>query len=192
MKEKIYILKKLLLELEESYNNGPKHKLSRNIDGIIDICNELKSELNKENKSTIKVANYCIINTLPFIFKPTIKNDYFEGDYLVNFAQDRTRELKRANAIDQHNKFWMEHKPLKGNIFGSVPKELLTEKSAMSLFNNGWKEAVVDIIEISENNIGTRDVMEFCEENFKNYVLIKEEQTKSHLVLNYKIKDQNQ
>lgn len=145
--------------------------------------------IEEENKRTgVSIhLKYNKINTLPFLYKPINRRNYYDGDYLVKFAEDRTRDLKDAKALDAHNKFWIEHKTVKGNIFGSLPTEFLNEKEKNSLYRNGWRDVSVDILDMKGDNTELRDVIKFCEESFNYYILIKEEQTNSYLILKYNI-----
>jgi len=128
-----------------------------------------------------------IINTIRFLYKPIKRRNYYEGDYLLEFAEERTRELKEAGAIEVHNSFWTEHKSIKGNVFGSVPKELLKEKAINSLAKNGWLETSVNILEIKNRDIDIKEFTNYCEKAFNHFILIQEKTTRAYLVLQYKI-----
>ncbi|WP_432408824.1 hypothetical protein [Wukongibacter sp. M2B1] len=187
MEQEILALKRAIIELERNKSINDDNTVIKNIDKIIYICEKIKEDFQKQDESVYKDVRCAKINTIKFIYKPLRVKNYFEGDYIVRFAEDRSRDLKDAKALDVHNEFWIQHKTIKGTIFGSVPKELLKEKELKSLLMSGWKEAEVDILEIKDCFDDIREIIKFCENRFSNYILIQEELTKSHLILNYKI-----
>jgi len=187
MEQKIMALKRAILELERDKLIKSKGEIIQNIDDIINLCEEIKNNLPKKSIDAYNNIKCSKINTIPFIYKPVLIKNYFEGDYIVKFAEARSQDLKKARALDAHNEFWIQHKTIKGNIFGSVPKELLKEESIKSLVRSGWREAEVDIFDIEDCVEDTREIISFCENKFKYYILIQEELTNSYLILNYKI-----
>ncbi len=187
MMEKVYYLKKMILDLEINYKTINIEELNEKLDNIIDICKDMKKGMVGMNDSYVDPLESKIINTIPFLYKPLTKKNYFEGDYIIKFAEERTEELKEAGALEVHNEFWTEHKPIKGNVFGSIPKELLNEKSLKKILLSGWEDVDVNVIEILEKNITPKRIIDYCEKVYGHYILIKEETTKTYLVLNYKI-----
>jgi hypothetical protein len=189
MEQEIYILKKAILELEKSISLNDEEGFLKIIDEIIDISSKLKKtkkSFGKRDKLNKKIE-YCKINTIPFIYKPITRQNYFEGNYLVKFAEERTRQLQEAKALDIHNEFWVNHKTIKGNVFGSVPKELLNEKALSSLLASGWKETSVNVLDLKNRGEEVKEIINFCEETFNYYILIKEELTNTYMILEYKI-----
>lgn len=190
MQQEIYALRKAIIEIERNIASKDNDVLLKNIDEIIYLCQNLKNSLSQNN--TVKIFESTNIdckkiNRISFIYKPLTQRNYFEGDYLVEFAEERTRELKEAGILDIHNNFWTDHKTIKGNVFGSVPKELINTKAENSLLKNGWREVDVNILDIKNRNINVKEIIKFCENNFEYYILIKEESTNTFLILQYEI-----
>lgn len=187
MKQEILALKRAILELEVNSSVNKENKLIKSLDNIICICEKIKSGFQKKCDTTYKNLKCSRINTISFLYKPLRVRNYFEGDYIVRFGAARSQDLKDAKALKAHNEFWIQHKTIKGNIFGSVPKELLNENSIKSLVTSGWMETEVDIFDISDGTENIREIMDFCEREFNHYILIEEELTNTHLILHYKI-----
>lgn len=187
MEQDMLALKRAVFELEKNNSSKDKNKIISNIDNIISICKELKANINKQEKKEFKDVECIYINTISFIYKPILVKNYFEGDYIVRFAEQRTNDLKEAKALEAHNEFWIQHKTIKGNVFGSVPKELLDEKSIKSLLYSGWNEIEVDIMDVKGDYENIKEIINFCENTFNYYILLKEELTNEHLILHYKI-----
>ncbi|GKT22192.1 hypothetical protein ADUPG1_004496, partial [Aduncisulcus paluster] len=53
----------------------------------------------------------------------------------------------KAMAINQHNEFWKQHRTVHGNVYGSVPKELIKPVHAEQLERFGWHEVNVNILD---------------------------------------------
>lgn len=188
MEQELLALKRAIFELERNNVSKDQTKVLSNIDDIIHICQKIKSNMEGSQELTKYKNLKCVkINTISFVYKPILVRNYFEGDYIIRFGEERAKDLKEAGALDAHNEFWIQHKTIKGNIFGSIPKELLNEKSLKSLLNSGWKNAEVDIIDIKDDSENIKGIISFCENTFNHYILIKEELTKTHLILNYRI-----
>lgn len=126
---------------------------------------------------------YKKINVLPFLYKPVEAADPYEGDYLEHFSDERTYQLQSTHSIDGHNDFWKEHNVLTGNVFGSVPVDLIPAESAAGLKKCGWKETLVDVLDFGRRVTDTKQLIEFCERNFRHYIMISEEATHSVIAL---------
>lgn len=140
----------------------------------------------QEQPKIITDSGICFdkINVIDFVYKPIYKKDYFEGDYIIRFSEERTIDLKMAEALDVHNKFWIQHKTITGSIFGSVPMELLKQESVSTLFARGWIDTKVEIYEIL-NSDDIKEITDVCKAKFDKYILVKEELTNAFLVLYY-------
>ncbi|SKC63847.1 hypothetical protein [Maledivibacter halophilus] len=187
MEQDILALKRAIFELEKNNSSNDKSKILSNIDNIISICESLKHNIEKQEKNMYKNIKCIGINTISFIYKPMLVKNYFEGDYIIRFSEQRTKDLQEAKALHAHNEFWIQHRTIKGNVFGSVPKELLNEKSIKSLLRSGWKEVEVDIIEVKGDYKSPKEIVKFCENTFRYYILLQEESTNAYLILEYKI-----
>lgn len=193
MREKIKQLKKSINELESYMYNENKEKMHELTNEIIEISENIKQGLeykqdakysNKDNNLSKYGLNH--VGTLPFLYKPVTKKDYYEGDYLEVFSRQRSDELKRAEALEIHNKFWTVNSVERGNIFGSIPKELISEEASRLLLSYGWNISVVSVYEIDEEK-DIDEVLNLCEDEIQNYLLVNEKKNNQMLILQYKI-----
>ncbi|MTI65912.1 MAG: hypothetical protein FH753_04840 [Firmicutes bacterium] len=187
MREEIHELKKAVSDLESYVNIYNKEKINEIVQRIIDISSSINNKVNDNNE--IENDNFeeiSYLTTVPFLYKPVTKKDYYEGDYLETFSMQRTDELKRANTLDLHNKFWNSNCVENGNIFGSVPEELLSKDSVDSLLSSGWLSVDVNIYEVNDN-IDYFDLENLCENNFTNFLIVTERKEDKYLILEYKI-----
>lgn len=186
MNQQVVALKHYVLELE--YALSAKHT-----DGVLNatrVIKDLLAQVEGDFKSVQQKQTgvyFKAINTIPFLYKPIVIDNPFEGDYLERFSKERYEQLSAAGAIAQHNNFWMEHNVMKGNIFGSVPKELLSEDAVYALKRMGWLEVKVDVLDFGRRVTDVRAISEFCDENFSHYIMIKEEPTQSTLALKFAV-----
>lgn len=187
MEQQILALKRAILELERYNSTHNESRVIESADNIISICQGIKENLKDQRQAENKSIKYIKLNTIPFIYKPLRVKNYFEGDYIIKFAESRSTDLKEARALDVHNKFWTQYKAVKGNIFGSVPKELLKEESIKVFLAKGWREAEVDILDVKDSFEDAKEIIGFCENTFKHYILVIEESTNTYLILHYKI-----
>ena len=140
MQPAIYELKKEILELERAGYIKDLNQIRKVLNRIRFICDEIEDGTVEIPEVTI---SYKRINKLPFIYKPILRKDYFKGDYLEKFSLERTMQLKEADALITHNNFWKEHEDVKGNVFGSLPVDMMTTKSFSKLLQMGWCETNV-------------------------------------------------
>ncbi len=186
MKEQIVALKHYVLELEYALSANQSEGV-RNASRVMrDLLDQLESDmLSVQEKQT--GVYFKAINTIPFLYKPIAVLNPYEGDYLERFSRERHEQLTAAGAIAQHNNFWTDHNVMRGNIFGSVPKELLSEDAIYSLKRMGWEEVKVDILDFGRRITDIKAISEFLEENFDHYIMIKEEPTQSTLALKFAV-----
>jgi hypothetical protein len=231
MLEKIRMLKRHVLELEDSLKDCQQDKFSNQANEIRTILNELESQFNTSikafgelfdtdniqielgeepaekvefkdfdvdldveyNPSTGTVIHTNrkfvseVINELYFLYKPVERINVFEGNYLERFADERTDQLMKSRSINQHNEFWKIHQTVRGNVYGSVPTELIADESKETLRRFGWKDVSVKIHDFGVLNIDVDELINYIEENFEFYILLFEEETNTHLVLEYEI-----
>ncbi len=186
MKNDIYNIQKRIDELKKAFEFGNKKHVQQLLDEIILFCNRMKENI----KGTPKILcgiDVERINQIIFLYKPVLKKDYYEGSYLEEFARQRTYELQNTRSLDIHNQFWKSHEVIKGNVFGSLPMELIRYDSIKKLKKYGWKEAMVDILEIKERKCTHRELAEYCEEQYGHFIIVNEKSTGSELILHYHI-----
>ena len=129
-----------------------------------------------------KKTDYKTINTIEFLYKPMHFINIYEGNEIEYFARERSEELLESSAIEAHNDFWQAHEIIYGNVYGSIPMELITKESAGTLIRSGWKKVNVDIIEFKKDN-SDDDIRAIAESKFRHYIIIREVDTKSVLLL---------
>lgn len=179
-------VKRIASHIEWAITIGNNDKLQTHLDEMIIMCNKIKSEM-EEQKDIGKNIEVEIINEIDFLYKPILKKDYYEGTYLEEFSEKRSEDLKLSNAITNHNKFWQSYEIIKGNIFGSMPKELLTDKGVMDLERSGWDQCKVEVIDILQRHCEFKELVEFCDVKYGKYVIVKEKSSDMEMVLHYMI-----
>ena len=201
MKTRIGGIRGFLTKLEYSYDAMSKHQFDEELDEItklIDILREEASHYYKEKSfdqysigdlddedDQDRGVVFSVINSIPFLIKNVEVDDLYEDNYLVSFCEERTRELMKARAINTHNEFWKQHQTVAGNVYGSVPSELLRKENIEILMDYGWIEKSVDIIDFKVSGYSKDRIMQYVSEHFKSYIIVDEIRTKSLLVLRY-------
>ncbi|MFZ5969147.1 MAG: hypothetical protein ACOYVK_18480 [Bacillota bacterium] len=172
--------------MERALSVGNKILVEKLAEEIIVKCNEIKADLDEKRKSFQDIG-FHHINEVKFLYKPIMKKNPYEGTYLEEFSQRRTEELKAAKALDVHNRFWQNHEISRGNIFGSVPMELISKDAVRKLLSFGWEEVDVAVLEVKENPCSIREFVEYCEMTFQHFLIVKEKSTGAEIILHYKI-----
>lgn len=131
-----------------------------------------------------KTRDFKIINTIEFLYKPMYFQNIYEGNEIEYFSKDRTEELVESGAIEVHNDFWQTHEIIYGNVYGSVPLELVGKEGVGKLLKCGWKKATVDVVEFNRE-LGVAKIREISEKKYRHYILLKEIETESILLLRY-------
>lgn len=230
MLDRIRILKRHVLELEDSLKECEQEKFAHHASEIRGILDQLEDEFNisikafgelfdtdniqielaEQSPDQIEFKDFDIdldvaynpstgtvlqtnrkftskvINEL-FLYKPVDRINVFEGNYLERFAEERTDQLMKSRSINQHNEFWKLHQTVRGNVYGSVPKELLSEESTETLQRFGWKDVQVCIHDFGVLNVDVDELINHIEESYGHFILLFEEETNTHLVLEYNI-----
>lgn len=201
MKTRIGGIRGFLTKLEYSYDAMSKHQFDAELDEIsklIDILRDDASRYYKEKSfdqysideldaedDEDRGVIFSVINSIPFLIKSVDMNDMDNDNYLISFCEDRTRELMKARAINTHNEFWKQHETLAGNVYGSVPSELLRNENNDILREYGWIEKSVDIIDFKMSGFTKERIIKYVSEHFKSYIIVHETRTKTLLVLRY-------
>lgn len=126
------------------------------------------------------------INELTFLYKPMEKKNYLEGDYLERFSSQRDSDLQKSNAMRIHNTFWKANSVEHGNIFGSVPIDLIDENAATKLLYSGWRIAEVYIYDV-KSEMDLWELNDRCLKQFENFLIVKEKKDGYTLIFEYKI-----
>jgi len=183
MLDRINTLKAAVQELETAVMENDGAGFNRHLQVIRDLCSDLRLVTQSRDTEARKDLPYQTINTLPFLMKPVMRENLFEGTYLERFSEERTEQLMHSRAINNHNEFWKQHETIRGNVYGSVPVELIAEDSAEALRHYGWETVEVDILDFGRKRVDIRQVTEFCEKSFDYYILVKETSTDAVLAL---------
>jgi hypothetical protein len=186
-------LRKSLYDLEREYNKKNVESFDKVINNIRVALYDLKKEFEDgikvkyETTQVVNCSNSNIINTLQFLYKPMDEVTYYRDEYIERFGEKRTEELMKSMAINQHNEFWKIHETVNGNVYGSVPIELINEESVSKLLNYNWKIVDVNIREFPCDDKSTKEMVDYCNSNFENYIIVVEKETKTYLILEYLI-----
>lgn len=194
MRNTIKAIKRLVSEMESYIYCNNYDKVNQLADELFNASKIIKEQCantirfgnNTERGRSVEYPGFSLISTLPFLYKPTEIRNYYDGDYLEKFNERRTDDLKRAGALELHNKFWMSNNVEGGNIFGSIPLELIDKDSAKALLSYGWKQADVTIYEIDET-ISLRELDRICSGVFNHYIIATEMRNSTKLVLDFNI-----
>ncbi|GAB6106164.1 hypothetical protein [Fusibacter bizertensis] len=131
-----------------------------------------------------KNNGYKTINTLEFLYKPMYFQNIYEGNEIEFFSKERTEELNESGVIEAHNDFWQAHEIIYGNVYGSLPIELASKEGIATLLKCGWKKVSVDIVEFSVE-MDIKAARELAERKYRHYILLKELETQTMLLLRY-------
>lgn len=194
MRNTIKAIKKLVSEMESYIYCNNYNKVNQLADELLNATKMIKEQCanidrfgNDTNRGIVKeYPGFSLISTLPFLYKPIEVKNYYDGDYLEKFGERRTDDLKRAGVLELHNRFWMSNNVEGGNVFGSIPLELIKKDAARTLLSYGWEQAEVSIYEIGEG-ISSKDLDRFCSGAFNYYIIATEMRNGEKLVLDFNI-----
>lgn len=195
MLSRVYEIRRASFHLEEAVKNGDFKAFKKQYDLIEKHLKEVKDIFYTENAHLIKRQSetnvnqmkYKEINELDFLVKPTCIDNVYEGNYIEHFCEERTEQLKHARAFECHNEFWLQHQTVHGNIFGSVPVELMPDDTAEALEKQGWIRVKVHILDFGRVK-EKQAIIDYCDKFFSHYIIIVEKTTGMYLVLQYHIK----
>jgi len=186
-------LKEAVERLSDSLVKGDAEEVDMCVRIIKDVATQIKNVYWAENVNEASIViqpiqskenAYKTINTLDFLYKPMYFQNVFEGNEIEYYSKDRTEELVVSDSLDSHNNFWQSHDVIYGNVYGSMPLELATKEGVGKLLKCGWKKTSVDIIEFS-NTMQLEDVRLLAENKYRHYILLREIETRSVLLLRY-------
>ncbi len=186
MSAKIESLKHSVLQLERALAINDVDVVKRLVKVVAGIADQIGHDVALIADEETGVY-FKTINTIRFLYKPMDSVNPYDGDYLERFSRERTYQLNRAGAIDQHNKFWTAHQVLKGNVFGSVPKELLSKDAVFELKRMGWREVDVEVLDFGVGETDIKQLYEFCSSNFDKFIFLNEQATQANLALKFAV-----
>ncbi|WDV47272.1 hypothetical protein PV797_06080 [Clostridiaceae bacterium M8S5] len=185
-------LRNAVNNLEASLINENAKQTLLEVKEIVELSSHIYEQLKKvddlvvdtDNKIDSEVFEHA--SSLDFLYKPTTIENYYEGNYLELFAERRSRELQDSGAMLIHNKFWTANNVIYGNIFGSIPKELITKESVDKLLRYGWETVLVHIYEIKGGMEYTK-LYDICKQKFEKYLIVSEKKNNTNLVLVFRV-----
>lgn len=185
-------LREAVFRLEKALTDVEAEEVDLCVRLIKNIATQIKSEFWAEHVEAEEIViqpvqhkkDFRFINTIEFLYKPMFFSDAFETNEIEYYSRERTEELVESGAIDAHNNFWQMHETIFGNVYGSVPMELLEKESVGKLIRCGWKKVGVDIIEYHKD-YDAGALRKIAAEKYRHYIIVRELQTKSFLVLRY-------
>jgi hypothetical protein len=187
---KTNLLNNILRDLDRALTRGEVEEVVDSIGRIRLICDDIEHSIQdeieyvKRRNETLQLKyKHELINEVEFLIKPVSVENVYEGDYLEHFTQMRARQLQDSGAEGAHNTFWTEYLTLHGNVFGSVPTDLIQPGAALALEKNGWKRVLAKVYDFGESLAVTLAFYEFCDEKFGHYIVVQESSTKAYLVL---------
>lgn len=194
MLSRVYEMRRATFHLEDAVKNADYKNFSKSYEQMEKLMKELKDAFYTENAHIIKRTTeldissmkYKEINELKFLFKPTHAGNIYEGNYIEAFCDERTEQLQTAKAFDAHNEFWMQNVTVHGNIFGSVPAELVSPDSEECLLKYGWLSVDVRILDFGKIQ-DKQMIVDYCDKYFNYYIIIIEKTTGMYLVLRYDV-----
>lgn len=194
MHNSIMQMQKYLTELDRYIVSGDMEGFQLGIKNIRKICDHLEStfkediEHHKRSQERFH-SKYkrTFVNEVAFLVKTVSVTNAYSDDYLENFVKVRSTQLETAKAMDDHNEFWMNYNVIHGNVFGSVPMELIQAESIEKLKSFGWKEVTVSVYDFGKDFEQTMAFYEYCDLEFGNYIIVKENETQSFLLLKYNL-----
>ena len=122
---------------------------------------------------------------IEFVYKPTLKDDIYESDYLEQFSQLRRADLVLCGALEAHNEFWTANSVEFGNIFASLPAKLIGDEKAENLVALGCQR--VDVRLYLASDVQLSEIYRACERAFPNYLIVKENKGSRFIILEYRL-----
>lgn len=186
-------LKEAVARLGDSLKRDDPEEVDMVVRLIRNMATQIKNEYWAQNVNEDEIViqpvqskekDYKIINTIEFLYKPMYFQNIYEGNEIEFYAKDRTEELIESDTIEVHNEFWQSHDIIYGNVYGSLPLELASKDGVAKLLKCGWKKTNVDIIEF-DKRVEINSARHLAEKKFRHYILIKEVETGSLLLLRY-------
>lgn len=186
-------LKEATQRLEAAIRRVDAEAVETNAKLIQSIAAEIKTMFfnTHVNESEIQIKttsrsseNFSTINSIQFMYKPMYFANVYESNDIEYYVKERTEELIESASIDAHNDFWQSHEIVYGNVYGSMPYELLDDRGVEKLKRCGWRKVMVDVLEVKQVK-SDFEVRKLAENHFRHYIIIKEKETKSLLILRY-------
>lgn len=194
MSNELFQIRNILNTLTKNNNSHNELNLIQELIDYAEAYKERLTKLNAQN-STVPICNgpklkMDKISEESFLYKPVTVKNYYDGDYLENFSNIRSSDLKTSGAFEVHNKFWEAHEVNGGNVFATIPYALVNPQQTAKLERLNWDRAEVDIYEIDAATVQAMPkfkINEAVEKKFPHYLLIREVYGNIMMVLHYKI-----
>lgn len=156
------------------------------------LINELNNQNKPLNKTQVKIdTNDFKVEKIAeekFLTKPVTIKNYYDGDYLEKFSEIRTSDLSYCGVLDVHNKFWSAHEIICGNIFATIPLELISNAESSKLTKLNWDIVKTDIYVVTSRlDIPRHLIIDKVEELFENYLFIREVSGDVFMIIDFKL-----
>lgn len=174
--------------------NNPKREVEI-IEKLIENLSQYKQEVIKtshlkgqpEGKLSYPGLKVDKISDEVFLYKPVTTKNYYDDDYLEKFSEIRTSDLSYSNVLEIHNKFWGAHEILSGNIFATIPLELIDSTQCKKLQKLNWELINADIYEVLvDSSMSKLALLNAIEKMFDHYLLIREVSGNILMVIQFK------
>ncbi len=185
-------LKEAVERFSKAIEQHSKEEVEMYAKRIGNIAGQLKAEFFAEHVdgNTIEIKpsssdhHFKRINTIAFLYKPMPFENVYETDEIEHYVKERTEELMESGAIDPHNAFWQDHNIVYGNVYGSLPVELMDNRAFERLKRCGWRETEVEVLEMkgAPDDFQARQI---AKNHYRHYILIRESATGSLMLLRY-------
>lgn len=162
------------------------------ISSVSSLCDELISQLSnlkyesafQDKKKDLLFKNRIIkLSNTTMLYKPAPHVDMLLSNHLECFSAEREEELRRVDLLDIHNRFWQVNSVESGNIYASLPLQLVPVNAEKILAIYGWKRAEVIIYQVIKE-LSFRQIDDLCQTLFPNYLLTKAKE-EQYIVLEY-------
>ncbi len=195
MEWQVEAIEKRVYQLKVSRSN---YERLESIRSSISALEELREMIEREEackkKQEVPQIREGIVEKLlaeiDFVYKPTLKEDIYESDYLEQFSQQRRADLVLCGALEAFNEFWTANSVEFGNVFASLPAKLIGEEKAENLIALGWQRVQVRLSLASDVQLS--EIYRSCERAFSNYLIVKENKGSRFIILEYLIGNEKQ
>lgn len=161
-------------------------------EAIKTLCNQMierlsyikyEAEFLTKKETLLQKNGFLKISQTTMLYKPTPPVDMMMKNHIEVFAEEREQELKRVSLLDIHNQFWAANPVEKGNVYASLPLQLVSLGAEKILQIYGWKRAEANIYQV-HRIFDLRSLDECCEEILKHYLITKTKEER-YIVLEY-------
>lgn len=195
MEWQIEAIEKRIYQLKFSKSNYERLETIRSSIAALEELREMieREEACRKQEEVPKIREGIVeklMAEIEFVYKPTLKDDIYESDYLEQFSQLRRADLVLCGALEAHNEFWTANSVEFGNIFASLPAKLIGDEKAENLVALGWQR--VDVRLYLASDVQLSEIYRACERAFPNYLIVKENKGSRFIILEYRLENEKE